>query len=33
MPKDPNAKITGAQALNIAREFANEMFPLLAAKV
>jgi phospholipase C len=33
MPKDPNTKITGAQALNIAREFANEMFPLLAAKV
>ena len=32
MPKDLNAKVTGAQALNIAKEFANEMFPLLAAK-
>jgi hypothetical protein len=32
MPKDPKAKITGAQALNIAKEFANEMFPLLASK-
>jgi len=32
MPKDPNARITGPQALNIAREFASEMFPLLASK-
>ena len=32
MPKDPNAKITGAQALQIAAEFSNEMFPLLAGK-
>lgn len=32
MPKDPNGEITGAQALKIAGEFANEMFPRLAQK-
>jgi len=32
LPKDPNAKITGAQALKVAGEFANEMFPLLGTK-
>lgn len=32
MPKNPDGEITGAQALKIASEFANEMFPRLARK-
>jgi phospholipase C len=32
MPKTPNGAITGEQALKIAQEFSNEMFPGLARK-